>query len=89
MDNRLKVKETICPGLWVDTNNELHVSITDILDHMGWPHDDEHKTFCEREIQKMIRKLQPGIKFVAVGACPNCGIGDGEKHRPGCELAED
>ncbi len=87
MDKRLKVKEILAPGIWVDTNGELHVSINDILNEMGWPHDEEHGTFVEREVQKMIQELQPRTKFVAVGACPNCGIGDGENHKPDCELA--
>ena len=87
MDNRLKVKETICPGIWVDTNNELHVSISDLLDEMDLEHTDENKSIVERHVAQMIKELQPGIKFVAVSACPNCGSGDGEKHKPDCELA--
>lgn len=87
MDNRLKVKKILTPGIWVDTNDELHVSISDILDDLDWPHDDEHKTLVERQVQEFLIREIPGIKFIAVGACPNCGIGDGEKHRPDCELA--
>lgn len=82
---RLKVKETIAPGIWIDTNDQLHVSISDLLDYFGWPHDDEHKTFVEKNVQKMIGELVPTVKFIAVGACPNCGVGDGE-HSLGCEL---
>ena len=84
----LRVKETICPGIWIDTDNALHVSISDILDDFGWPHDDEHKTFVEKNIQKLLLELVPGVKFVACGACPNCGAGDGDEHKTDCELIE-
>jgi len=87
MDNRLKVKKVLTPGFWLDQNDELHVSISDILDDLGWPHDDEHKTLVERQVQRFLTENFEGVRFVAVGACPNCGIGDGEKHKPDCELA--
>jgi hypothetical protein len=82
----LKVKEVVAPGIWIDTNDQLHISISDLLDEFGWPHDDEHKTFLERKVQEMVRGFNPGVKFVAQGACPNCGVGDNEKHLHGCEL---
>lgn len=83
----LRVKKVLTPGFWLDQNNELHVSISDILDDLGWPHDDEHKTLVERQVQEFLVKNFEGVRFVAVGACPNCGIGDGEKHKADCELA--
>ncbi len=82
----LRCKETLAPGVWVDENNQLHVSISDILDEFDLPHTDENKAEVEKIVQEMVSKYQPGIKFVAVGACPNCGIGDGEKHKEGCPL---
>jgi len=82
----LKVKEVITNGIWLDTDNQLHVSISDLLDEFGWPHDDEHKAFVEKKVQEMIAEMIPGVKFVAQGACPNCGVGDNEKHLHGCEL---
>lgn len=87
MDNKLSVKAILAPGVWVDMNDELHVSVSDLLDEFGLEHTEENKAKCEREIQAAVRKSYPDIKFVAVGACPNCGIVDGEKHRPDCELA--
>jgi hypothetical protein len=87
MAERLKVKKILTPGIWLDQNDELHVSISDILDDLGWPHDDEHKTLVERQVQDFMIENFPGVRFVAMGACPNCGIGDGEKHKPDCELA--
>ncbi len=84
---RLKFKKALAPGVWIDHNGELHVSISDILDDLGWPHDDEHKTIVERQVQEFMIEAFRGVRFVAVGACPNCGIGDGEKHKPDCELA--
>ncbi len=82
----LKVKKVISPGIWIDTNDQLHVSISDIIDDLGWPHDDEHRTMVERQVHQVMKEHIPGVKFIAVGYCPNCGIGDGERHRPGCEL---
>lgn len=86
MTQRLSCKKVLSPGFWIDQNDTLHVSISDILDDLGWPHDDENKTLVERKVQEFLIENFEGVKFIAVGACPNCGIGDGEIHLPGCEL---
>ena len=87
MKQRLRVKKVLTPGFWLDQNGDLHVSISDILDDLGWDHSDENKAIVERQVQEFMVKNFEGVKFVAVGACLNCGIGDGEEHLPGCELA--
>ncbi len=80
------VKEVICNGIWINNNDELYVSISDILDELGLEHTDENKSIVEAKVQELMRELVPNVKFIAVGACPNCGIGDGEPHKPGCAL---
>jgi len=69
----LKAKEIIMPGVWVDENDALHISIPDLLDSFGWPHDEEHMTEVEKVVQQVVKKQFPDVRFVAQGACPNCG----------------
>ena len=67
----LKVKEQVAPGIWIDTDGYPHISIPDILDHFGWPHDEEHKMGVERVAREMIARM--GKKYGMWSAAPTAG----------------
>ena len=86
MGGGLYCKEVVSPGIWVDQNNSLHVSIPDILDEMELPHTDVNKMHVEALVTNLIKKEMPNVKFVANAACPNCGILGPGPHKDSCPL---
>jgi hypothetical protein len=83
----MQVKEVIMPGVWLDENDQLHVSIPDILDLVDLPHTEENKAEAERMVQRIIKKeFGERMKFVANASCPNCGAIDPVPHKDSCPL---
>ena len=84
---KLEPKKVLMPGIWVDTNDNLHFSIPDLLDLFGWPHDEEHKREVEKKIREIVEKdfMAAAIR---IDACPNCGAMGAEPHGRSCPLAE-
>jgi hypothetical protein len=82
--SELKQKERIAPGIWIDTDGHTHISIPDILDHFGWPHDEEHKRGVEQVVHKMLQGKRTDIRLVE--RCPNCGAKGKDVHSAICAL---
>ena len=80
----LEQKERIAPGIWIDTDGHTHISIPDILDHFGWPHDEEHKRGVEQVAREMVARM--GKEVLRVDRCPNCGATGKDAHSPICAL---
>jgi len=62
LEGRMTVRKLLGPGMWVDDEGEMHVSIPDLLEAFGWPDDDEHRATCERVVRQVICEQYPGIK---------------------------
>ena len=86
MDKVLKCQFELMPGVWVDTNNALHVSIPDLIRHFGLENTEANRCEVEKIAQRVIRKEMPDVKFVAVGSCVNCGAHGNERHAEDCPL---
>ena len=80
----LKQKDRIAPRIWIDTDGHTHISIPDILDHFGWPHDEEHKRGVEQVVHEMLRGKRMEIRLVE--CCPNCNAKGKKAHSVICAL---
>lgn len=80
----LQGKKRVAPGIWIDTEGHYHFSIPELLDHFGWPHDEEHRKRAEQALRELARKF--GAIVVKVTHCPNCGASESEPHAPHCAL---
>ena len=79
----LKEKQRIAPGIWIDENDNPHISIHELLDLFGWPHDAEHEAGARRCIDQLIREA--GMTPIHTVTCPNCGA-TGTDHSAVCAL---
>lgn len=61
---RNQLKERIAPGLWIDKEDNLHVSVPEVLDELGWPHTQENKSLVNEVFEGLIRETQPEAKIV-------------------------
>ena len=61
---RNELKERIGPGLWVDQNDHLHISLTEILEHHDLPATPENMTRVREMAIEMIKDKYPNAEFV-------------------------
>lgn len=76
----LKEKTRVARGSWIDENDAPHFSVPELLDHFGWPLDDEHIALVKRGVEDLLAKQ-------GVTAIYQCGAADGGAHGPACPLA--
>jgi hypothetical protein len=82
------LKERVAPGIWIDQDDALHISIPEILDHFGWPHDEENINGVKRAIETLMRQRGFNQPMIFQEKCPHCGAGVGEQHKEGCPLRD-
>ncbi len=63
-DPRGQLKERIMPGLWVDMANGIHWSIPEVLAHLGFPDDAEHRAMAKAVLFEMMREHSPKTKII-------------------------
>jgi hypothetical protein len=57
-------------GIWIDENDAPRFSVPELLDHFGWPHDDEHIALSVRRARLARKTGRDGQE-----KCPTCGPG--------------
>lgn len=82
--DELKYRERIAPGIWIDTDGRTHISIPDLLDHFGWPHDEAHKRGVEPAVRKVLENKRTQIRLME--RRPNCGATGKNAHSAICAL---
>lgn len=62
-ENRFRLKRRICPGLWIDMNDDPHWSLTEILEAEGLPDTPENRKEISDMIQGIVRSHNPNAQI--------------------------
>ena len=54
------------PGVWLDTEDQLHIDPSPILRHLGWPDTEENREVVIEEAKNIFRKAMPESRIVDV-----------------------
>ena len=52
------------PGVWLDTDDQLHIDPSPILRHIGWPDTEENRNAVIEEAKEIFRKAMPEATIV-------------------------
>lgn len=61
---RNKLKHRLGPGFWIDQNDNLHISITELLDEEGLPHTPENMAKMRELAREFLKKFNPQAEIV-------------------------
>lgn len=61
---RNQIKRRIRPGVWEDAEGELHFILPEILAHLGWPDDEEHRRALTEILKETIQEVDSGAIIV-------------------------
>jgi hypothetical protein len=62
--NRNKLKKRFGPGIWVDMNDHLHISLAELMEAHGMPNTPENLEKVRELALEMIKELQPNAQIV-------------------------
>lgn len=68
-----KLKKRLMPGVWVDANNNIHVSVPEIIQQMGIEDTPENRDSVRLDIESVLTKGGSKVMNRAHAKCPNCG----------------
>jgi len=49
----------IGPGCYANQENQLHVSIPELLEHFGWPDTEENRDRMEKLVSEVFSEIAP------------------------------
>jgi len=61
---RNQLKKRLGPGIWVDQNDHLHISLTELLDKECLAHTEENMKKAEEIARKLLAEIQPQAEVV-------------------------
>lgn len=76
----------IAPGLWIDDQDTLHISVPEILDAFGWPDNAHNREMVAEAARERFAKEWPKTAVHVLDICPDCGdLVEGlAAHKPDC-----
>lgn len=58
-ENTNKLKQRVAPGIWIDQNNHVHLSIPELLQVVDLPNTPENREIVKQMAAKLVRKQCP------------------------------
>lgn len=63
-DNRNICKEQLAPGLWVDANGQLHVSVPDLLKALELEDTPDNREMAQQTLIEAVKLHVPDAQFI-------------------------
>jgi len=64
MSKEDQVKQRLNPWLWVDENDDLHISLPGLLNALGWPDTAGTRALAERLARETVEELMPKANII-------------------------
>lgn len=61
---RNQLKERLGPGFWIDQNDHLHISLSEMCEAVGLPVTEENMELARQATLEMIKQKQPQAQIV-------------------------
>lgn len=61
---RNQLKKRLGPGFWIDQNDNLHISLTELLEKFGLPETPENLAKMKETAKKILKEMRPDAKQV-------------------------
>jgi hypothetical protein len=73
MEGRNQLAERVAPGIWRDTDGNVHFSIPELLDLAGLEHTPQNRALVTEMGIQILMNADPSIQIVKRGGfCPHC-----------------
>lgn len=56
----------LAPGVWVDQDGAIHMSLPELLAACGWPDDETHRARVLEVIREVLAAEWPGVPIIEV-----------------------
>jgi hypothetical protein len=61
---RASFRKQLAPGVWMDADDCVHVSVPDVLRHFGWPDTPENREIITQATREVMSNANPDATIV-------------------------